>query len=161
MRLLIFSFLLLTGCQGVSDWFNSWKDYSLTQLASQAVNYNLTEDDKQEVLFISGDLIEAKSCNQIRDILENNELIRFFTKELKLERGFLFDVFRDYDYERALLKLDKSPAEHVAFSIVSVWKTEFSIEEIDYLLNKISRCYPHDYVEFYAGGTFGIKPLLN
>ena len=135
---------------------NSWKDYSLTQIASQAVKYNLTEEDKREILFIAGDLISAKSCNQIRDILENNDLIRFFEKELYLESGFLFDVFRDYNYEEALLQLERSPAETVAFSIVSVWKTEFTLEEIDYLLNKINKCYPHDYVEFY---TIRISPF--
>ena len=49
----------------------------------------------------------------------------------------------------AVVKLDKSPAEQVAFSIVSVWKTELVLGDIDYVLNKVSKCYPHDYVEFY------------
>ena len=150
MRLLIFSLIFLSSCQSpqfLSDWFNRWKDSSLTYLASQSTSYSLSEEEREELLYLYGDLLDAKNCSQVQSYIEDNPVIVFFETELDLPKGFLFDVFvNNYSYEASLIQLNRSESEQAAFSTVSVWKTEVSLEDIEYVVNKVSKCYPDEYL---------------
>ena len=150
MRLLIFSLIFLSSCQSpqfLSDWFNRWKDSSLTYLASQSTRDSLSEEERKELLYLFGDLLNAKNCSQVQSYIENNPVVVFFETELDLPKGFLFDVFvNNYSYEAALIQLDRSRSEQAAFSIVSVWKTKISLKDIEYIINKVSKCYPDEYL---------------
>ncbi len=150
MRALIFAVLLLPSCQShfLSRWFADWKDYSLTQMASHATSGSLSEENRQELLFLFGDLSKAGNCGEIQSHIENNKALQFFEEELKLPKGFLFDELSDYSYESSLLQINKTVAQQAAFSIVSVWKTAVSLEEIRIVVYKVDKCYPSDYVEF-------------
>ena len=148
MRFFIFLFflLILSSCQAnsLSNWFSQWKDYSLTQLASQVTDSNLAQEDKQELLYLFGDIRDS-NCSEMQYHIENNKTLGLFEKQFDLPSGFLFDELIDYNYEASLLKINRSHAETVVFSIVSVWKTEVSLEEIKELINKVRRCYPNSY----------------
>jgi len=149
MRLFIFLFLLLPACQGqISNWFSQWKDYSLTQMASQATDDSLTEEDKEDILFLFYDLRSARDCNDIQFYVENDKMLHFFEETLDLPKGFLFDEFEDYSYEASLFQTSRNTAEAAVFSIVSVWKTEVSIQEINTVVDKVRKCYPREYYEF-------------
>lgn len=145
MRLFVFFFLSLSllSCQGVANWLSEWKDYSLTQLASQATDSNLAPKDKEELLDLFLDIRETSKCSQVQRYLENHSILRLFEKEFKLNKGYLFDVFLDYDYEKSLLNLERTPEENVAFTVVSVWKTKFSLEEIEEVIVAVRSCYPY------------------
>lgn len=139
--------LLLSSCHfdSLSSWFNQQKDSLLTQ-ASQATTSSLTQEDKEELLYLFFDLQDAKSCSHVKSHIETNKALRSFEKSFKLPEGFLFDGLINYDHEASLFKVNRSPPETVVFSIVSVWKTEFSLEEIEELINKVVKCYPDEYL---------------
>ena len=149
MRLFVFLFLLLPACQGhISNWFSQWKDYSLTQMASQATDDSLTERDKEDLLLLLYNLRSAKDCNEVQSYVENDRMLHFFEKTLDLPKGFLFDEFEDYSYETSFFQASRSTPEAVVFSIVSVWKTEASLQEIKEVVDKVRKCYPREYIEF-------------
>lgn len=150
MRLFIFLVLFLISCQGqISNWFSQWRDYSLTQMASQATDGSLTESDREDLLFLFDNLRIAKNCNEVQSYVESDRMLYFFEKTLDLQKGFLFDEFKDYSYEASLFQTSsRSAAEAAVFSIVSVWKTKFSIQEINEVIDKVSKCYPREYYDF-------------
>ena len=141
-------FLLLSACQtgSLSNWFNQGKEDALTYLASQVVDNSLSEETKEDLLYLFVDLKEAKSCSKLQSYIEDNNTLRFFEKHLDLPNGFLFDELLNYDYEAALTKTDRSEVENVVFSVLSVWKTEASTEEIKELITKVVKCYPDEYL---------------
>ncbi len=152
MKLWFFlSFLFWTSsCQGnfsLSQWFGQLKDQGLTYFASRATENKLSAKDRQEFLYLFGDLSSASSCSQVRASIEGNTSLQFFEREFHLPKGFLFDEFLDYDYEEALLQAQREPSAEVAFSLVSVWKTELSLEEIEPIIKKVRICYPDEYLE--------------
>ena len=146
MRLFVFFVLslVLFSCQGgFQNWLSNWKDYSLTKLASQVTNYSLAPEDKEDLLNLFLDISEASSCSQVKLYIEEHPTLRLFEREFELARGFAFDVFLDYDYEESLLSLDRTREEDAVFTVVSVWKTEFSLEEIKEVIIDIRSCYPY------------------
>ena len=149
MRLLIFSFVFLSACnapKSFSSWLNQWKDYSLTRLASSA-DRGLNEEERDGLFALYNDLLLAENCSQIQSYLEDDPVLLLFQKSLNLPRGFLFDVFVDnYSYELSLIKRKRSAAEQVAFTVVSAWKTQVSLEDIKYVITKAVKCYPDEYV---------------
>ena len=137
-----FCFVSLFSCQ----WFQQRKDDLLTQLASRATDNKLAEDQQEELLELFVDIRDAKRCAHVQSHIEENETLQFFEKQFNLPRGFLFDGLISYSYETSLVTVDRSESENVVFSIVSVWKTEASLEEIEQLIEKVKKCYPDEYL---------------
>ena len=128
----------------VQNWLSSWKDYSLTKLASQVTDSNsLTPEDEEGLLYLFLDLRSASSCSQVQFYIEEDPILRLYEKEFQLKKGFLFDVFLDYDYEESLLRLSRTREENIAFTVVSFWKTKFSLEEIKKQILTVRSCYPY------------------
>lgn len=130
----------------MSHWFGQQKEDVLTYLASQATEDNLAEEDKENILLLFIDLWEAKSCSKLRSHIEDNETLRFFEDRYDLPSGFLFDELINYDYETSLTNANRDTAETVVFSVVSVWKTRASVEEIEEVVTKVVKCYPDEYL---------------
>lgn len=153
MRAVIFTLCLslfsLSSCQGgkdfILDWFDYWKEQSLTHLASQT-DSSFSEDIKIELLFLFEDLLYSKGCDEFQSHIENNPALIRIEESLDLNRGFLFDVFiNDYDYGLSLFQQSRTAEERAAFSIVSVWKSEFSFKNIEEVADRSIRCYPNEY----------------
>ena len=125
------------------NWLSEWKDYSLTQFASRVTDYNLTPEDKRDLLNLIFDIRSASTCSKVQLYIEENPALYLFERELSLRRGFLFDVFLDYDYEKSLVNLNRNQEENIAFTVVSLWKTQFSLEEIKEVIITVRSCYPY------------------
>ena len=146
MRLLFPLFFIssLFGCKNyVSDLFSQWKDYSLTQMASHVADTNLSPDDKEALwdLFLD---IEKGNCSEVQYYFSNHDVLNLYRKEFNLPKKDLLKVFRYYDYEKSLLNTGKTTSEAVAFAVVSVWKTKFSLADIQDVITKIRLCHPKD-----------------
>ena len=120
----------------------------MTQLASQAANSSLTAEDREDLLYLFDDLKSARTdCDRIQSYIENNDTLRFFEEQLNLPRGFLFDELNDYSYESSLTQMNRNRSEKAVFSVVSVWKTKFSLAEIEQVINRVRKCYPKEYLK--------------
>ncbi|MCY4321801.1 MAG: hypothetical protein OXC37_05310 [Bdellovibrionaceae bacterium] len=133
--------------QGFSDWFDAWKDYSVTYLASQSTDSYLTIQQRDDLLDLFEDLQGANTCRERQDLVEKNQTLKTFGRQYNFLRGYLFDILFNYDYETALLQINRSDEERVAFTVVNAWKTIASINEINRLIDQISKCYPKEYVD--------------
>ena len=138
----IFCFVTLFSCQ----WLNQRKDDVLTQLASRTTDNKLSEDQKEELFELFVGIRDARRCSHVQSHIEENEALQFFERQFNLPRGFLFDGLISYSHETSLVTIDRSASENVVFSIVSVWKTEASLEEIEQLIEKVRKCYPDEYL---------------
>ena len=147
MRFFFCFLFFLNSCQAdyFSQMFNQWKDYSLTQLASQTTKEVLPEKDKKKLIYLYQDLSRANNCEEVQSLIEENQILVFFESNMGLNRGFLFDALLNYNYEKSLF-MNRNKEQQVAFSIVSVWKTKFSLDQINSLIKKINKCYPDEYV---------------
>lgn len=117
-------------------------------MASQTVNQNLSLEDKENLLDLFDHLtnISANRCDQIQAYIEDNRTLQLFETSLGLNRGFLFDGLYNYDYISSLLEFNRDNLGKATFSVVSVWKTTASLEEINGIASKIIKCYPQEYL---------------
>ena len=151
MKGLILILIFCSSCQqsqqSLSNWWGSWKDYTITQLASVSSNNYLNEKERQDLLYLFEDLIAAKNCRERQELIEGNQTLKKIGERYELLRGYLFDALFNYDYEKAITQIrDRSLAEKAAFTVVNVWKTSSSIEKINGVIDKISKCYPEEYL---------------
>ena len=149
MRYWILFLVFFTSCQGggyFSDLWSSWKDYTVTQIASQSAESYLGKNEREALLDLFDDLNQNISCDKRQELIEKNDTLYLFGKEYKQPHGYLFDILFNYDYESAFTKIDKTIEEKLAFTIVSVWKTIASIDQINRVVEEISKCYPKEYV---------------
>ena len=147
--LLIFTFLSSCQVHSVSDWFKQWKETSVTFLASQIAGNDFVGQDKENMLDLFENLQITDSCLRVQYYIEKNETLRFFEKRFKLPRGFLFDGFSsDYNYLSKIVDINKNSSDFVVFSIVTVWKTQFSLDAIQEVTRKIRDCYPSEYLRY-------------
>ena len=148
--LVFFSSCLIScqrGGESLSIWWGSWKDYTLTQLASNNVDSYLQKEEQLDLLYLFDDLRRAKSCGERQTLIEDNKTLRLFGKQYDLPRGYLFDLLFNYNYEKALVDAFRTDLENIAFTVVGTWKTKFSIAQINRMIDQISKCYPSEYVD--------------
>ena len=151
MKRLIFALIFCSSCQQgqnkLSNWWGGWKDYAITYMASESSSY-LNSVEKNILLDLFYDLKKAKSCGERQNLIESNSALKNLQKNYNLLRGWLFDALFNYDYERAIAQIrDRSLKEQAAFTVVNVWKTSATIEEINQVIDQVSKCYPSEYVD--------------
>ena len=151
MRYLILALIFCVSCQqrtsSFSDWWGGWKDYAVTFMASESSKNYLNDSERQDLLDLFYDLKSAKDCAERQELIENNSTLKEIGEQNQFLRGWLFDVLFNYDYEKAILQIkDRSLGEKAAFTVVNVWKTSASIEQIKKVIEEVSKCYPSEYV---------------
>ena len=151
MKRLILFLIFCASCQGggnyLSNWWGYWKESAVTYLASESSKSYLNQDERFDLLDLFDDLQRAVSCDERQDLIEKNKTLKAFGQQYKLPRGYLFDILFNYDYEKALTQLNRDLLERLAFTIVNVWKTSASTQQINQVVEEISKCYPKEYVD--------------
>ena len=149
---LCFFYLLLCSCsiqpsEGLKQWWNNWKEYGLTQMASESTANLLSEKDKANILVLFLDLEEANNCSQFKRLIEQNETLRTIEANNNFNEGSLFDAFKlnGLNYAQALLNggTQRNSLAEFSFLIVGTWKTEFTMERINRVISDINYCYPY------------------
>ena len=131
----------LTACQ--AGWMDRWKEYLSTQAASQTTSA-LSAQDRQDFISLYRDLADSRTnCSDVKWYLERHRVLMKFEKSFNLQTGFLFDELMDYDHQNSLFQQTRNSAETVAFTVVSAWKTKFSLSEIQNVITKVRECYPY------------------
>ena len=151
MKYFLLFLFFFTSCQNkedyLLDWWSSLKENTVTYFASQSSAAYLTEAERFDLLDLFADLQEADSCDERQDLIEGNRTLNAFGKQYNLLRGYLFDVLFNYDYEKALMDLDRTTEERIAITVLNTWKISASIEQINQVIEEISKCYPNEYVD--------------
>jgi len=155
MRILIFFVLFLSSCQSVEELkqkteelkqqvvnnLQDWREFAVTQIASQGAKQSFTPQNIQDILYLFLDLKQAENCTQIKTVIVDNVFLQNLESQLDLQSGFLFYILaNDYDYEKSLLQYNRNTAEKATYSIVSTWKSYFSLRELNAVISRISSC---------------------
>ena len=142
---IMWPFFSLLSCQ--TGWMDQWKEYSLTQLASQSTSA-LNSDDRLDLIGLYNDLSSPRTnCDDVQFYLENHRVLVHFEDTLDLQRGFLFDGLENYNHQAFVSRANKTQLETAAFTVVSVWKSQFSLVEIQNVIYKVRQCYPYSSTE--------------
>ena len=131
--------------QGLQDLFFQIEDYSLTQLASEQSRNAAGKEDKAKLLILFLDLEQAKNCSELQRLAENNDLLEDYEGLYNLPKGFLFDIFYEYNHANAVFLgggLDADTRQSAVF-IANIWKTKFSIDRINSAAARLTDCYPY------------------
>ena len=141
-------FILMSSCQnsqGLQDWFFNIEDYSLTQLASEQAGNATTKEDKARLLILFLDLEQTRSCSELKHLAENNDLLEDYEGLYNLPKGFLFDIFYEYNHiNTVFLGRDlESDTTRLAIFIANIWKTKFTINRINSVIADLTNCYPY------------------
>ena len=141
-------FVLMSSCQnfqGLQDLFFQIEDYSLTQLASEQSRNVAGKEDKAKLLILFLDLEQARNCSELQRLAENNDLLEDYEGLYNLPKGFLFDIFYEYNHANAVFLgggLDADTRQLAVF-IANIWKTKFSIDRINSVAARLTNCYPY------------------
>ena len=145
---LTYFFIILCSCQFSSQLeslFHAFKDQTLTELASQNTKGALTQEQKAQLFILFLDMEETQNCPQLIRLVENNDFSEDYEESHNLTKGFLFDIFHEYTYEKFVFSgvdLSQQP-ERLAWFIASTWKTKFSTARINSVLADLTYCYPY------------------
>ena len=104
-------------------------------------------EEKDDLLYLLRELQLANTCNERQKLIETNQTLKTFGNRHNFLIGYLFDVLFNYDYEKALIPIDRTDEEKVAFMVVNTWNNIASIDEINKVIDQISKCYPKEYVD--------------
>ncbi len=107
---------------------------------------SFTEEQEISLLRLYQDIGEAgRDCGKIQLYIEDSEIIAEYEKLYDLKKGFLFDAFMDFEYEKALVSQPKDASKIVALSVATVWKQTATLEELQAIIDQIRKCYPREY----------------
>ena len=119
----------------------------MSYLASESTNSYLNIEEKNDLLYLFQDLQLANTCNERQKLIETNQTLKTFGNQHNFLTGYLFDILFNYDYEKALTQIERTDEEKIAFMVVNAWKTIAPIDEINKVIDQISKCYPKEYVD--------------
>ena len=128
------------------NFFNDWKEYTHTKLASAMSGATFSEEQEIDIFVLYQEIISAdRDCGKIQEEIEDNETLLAYEKLFGFKKGFLFDEFMDFEYTKAVTTPTQDPRKMVALSVAAVWKQETSLEDLRMIIEQIRKCYPREY----------------
>ncbi len=149
MKKLIFicSLINLTACSGLDYWVNGFVEKTSTGLASVVSELNFTRYQQEDLYYFLDEVLRSRNCNEVLDYMDDNNTLLDLKLNYNLGNDFLFEGLLNISNFTQLItnlgtNLNLNPLKATTAAIVTSWKKDYTIDEINEGINYIKYCDP-------------------